>query len=145
MYGLHVRESDALFRVNSVGICLEVKTKISSRLLPKCRVRCKSKKNKRVALPIDTHLQIVHPIHLRGPERGRQQRVQKLMTWIEHVRMIQANGCPLSGPLLLVKGKWFPSEMKVPEPFAACRGWLRCFKFHQGTSWIVKMILGKGI
>uniref|UniRef100_A0A8C8SCB4 Uncharacterized protein n=1 Tax=Pelusios castaneus TaxID=367368 RepID=A0A8C8SCB4_9SAUR len=46
----------------------------------------------------------------------------------EWFKQKRAEGCPVSGPLLLEKAKWFHSEMKIPEPFAASQGWLQCFK-----------------
>ncbi|XP_028658938.1 jerky protein homolog-like [Erpetoichthys calabaricus] len=44
----------------------------------------------------------------------------------------RAEGCPVSGPLLLEKAKWFHCKMKIPEPFAASQGWLQCFKSRHG-------------
>uniref|UniRef100_A0A8C8T197 Uncharacterized protein n=1 Tax=Pelusios castaneus TaxID=367368 RepID=A0A8C8T197_9SAUR len=50
----------------------------------------------------------------------------------EWFKQKRAEGCPVSGPLLLEKAKWFHSEMKIPEPFAASQGWLQCFKSRHG-------------
>ncbi|XP_028661789.1 jerky protein homolog-like [Erpetoichthys calabaricus] len=50
----------------------------------------------------------------------------------EWFKQKRAEGCPVSGPLLLEKAKWFHCEMKIPEPFAASHGWLQCFKSRHG-------------
>uniref|UniRef100_A0A8C4SGZ7 HTH CENPB-type domain-containing protein n=1 Tax=Erpetoichthys calabaricus TaxID=27687 RepID=A0A8C4SGZ7_ERPCA len=50
----------------------------------------------------------------------------------EWFKQKRGKGCPLSGPLLLKKVKWFHCEMKIPEPFAASQGWLQCFKSRHG-------------
>uniref|UniRef100_A0A8C4TJD3 Jerky protein homolog-like n=1 Tax=Erpetoichthys calabaricus TaxID=27687 RepID=A0A8C4TJD3_ERPCA len=50
----------------------------------------------------------------------------------EWFKQKRAEGCPVSGPLLLEKAKWFHCEMKIPEPFAVSQGWLQCFKSRHG-------------
>ncbi|XP_028659097.1 jerky protein homolog-like [Erpetoichthys calabaricus] len=50
----------------------------------------------------------------------------------EWFKQKRAEGCPVSGPLLFKKAKWFHCEMKIPEPFAASQGWLQCFKSRHG-------------
>uniref|UniRef100_A0A8C4SR40 HTH CENPB-type domain-containing protein n=1 Tax=Erpetoichthys calabaricus TaxID=27687 RepID=A0A8C4SR40_ERPCA len=50
----------------------------------------------------------------------------------EWFKQKRAEGCPVSGSLLLEKAKWFHCEMKIPEPFDASQGWLQCFKSRHG-------------
>uniref|UniRef100_A0A8C4RMN9 HTH CENPB-type domain-containing protein n=1 Tax=Erpetoichthys calabaricus TaxID=27687 RepID=A0A8C4RMN9_ERPCA len=50
----------------------------------------------------------------------------------EWFKQKHTKGCPVSGPLLLNKAKWFHCEIKIPEPFAASQGWLQCFESRHG-------------